>query len=87
MSRPSSRGGAPATPSPLLFVDAVEGDTARLVLSGGAAFSVPVRLLPPGAKEGSWLQASFTLAPPPPDDAAEIRARLGKGDDGGDIKL
>ncbi len=73
--------------TPLLFVDAIEGETARLVLSGGAAFSIPARLLPAGAKEGSWLQASFALAPPPPDAAAEIRARLGRGDDGGDIKL
>lgn len=78
----STRAGAA-----LLFVDAVEGESARLVLPGGSAFSVPVRLLPPGAKEGSWLQASFALAPAPPDDAAEIRARLGQGDDGSDIKL
>ncbi len=73
--------------SPLLFVDAVEGETARLVLSGGQAFSVPLRLLPPGAKEGTWLHASFALAPPPADAGAEIRARLGRDDDGGDIKL
>ncbi len=73
--------------SPLLFVDAIEADTARLVMSGGTAFSMPVRLLPPGVKEGSWLRASFALAPAPPDDAAEIRRRLGRGDDGGDIKL
>ncbi len=72
---------------PLLFVDAVEGETARLVLAGGAAFSIPARLLPAGAKEGSWLQASFALAPAPPDAAAEIRRRLGRDDDGGDIKL
>jgi hypothetical protein len=44
-------------------------------------------LLPAGAQEGSWLRASFVLAPPPPDDGAAIRAKLGKGDDGGDIKL
>lgn len=85
MSRVASSGVPPA--SPLVYVDAVEGEIARLVLSGGTAFSVPVRLLPPGAKEGSWLQASFALAPPPPDHAAEIRARLGRDDDGGDIKL
>ncbi|HVY36567.1 MAG TPA: hypothetical protein VHM31_01490 [Polyangia bacterium] len=72
---------------PLLFVDAVEADTARLVAAGGVAFTLPVRWLPPGAKEGSWLRASFVLADPPPDDGAQIRARLGRGDDGGDIKL
>ncbi|HVT07147.1 MAG TPA: hypothetical protein VHO67_06800 [Polyangia bacterium] len=72
---------------PLLFVDAVEAETARLVGAGGAAFTVPLRLLPAGAKEGSWLRASFVLVDPPPDDGAQIRARLGRGDDGGDIKL
>jgi hypothetical protein len=76
MSRPTS---------PLLFVDAVEAGTARLVLSDGVAFSIPARLLPPGAKEGSWLEFSLALAPAPPDAAAEIRARLGRDDDGGDI--
>ncbi|HXU63626.1 MAG TPA: hypothetical protein VN962_18135 [Polyangia bacterium] len=86
MSRPPAPGAAPAAP-PLLFVDAIEGERARLVISGGASFSVPVRLLPAGVKEGSWLHASFVVAPPPPDGAAEIRARLGRGDDGDDIKL
>jgi hypothetical protein len=71
----------------LLFVDAIEADTARLVGAGGVAFSVPSRLLPAAAKEGSWLRAEFVLTDAPPDDAAEIRARLGRGDDGGDIKL
>lgn len=95
MSRPESgRGARQAGPDPggadappLLYVDAVEAETARLLLPGGTAFSVPARLLPAGAKEGSWLHASFTVANPPPDDAAEIRRRLGRGDDGGDIKL
>ena len=71
----------------LLFVDAIEADTARLVGTGGVAFTVPSRLLPAGAKEGSWVRAGFVLTDPPPDDAAEIRRRLGRGDDGGDIKL
>lgn len=81
--RSDEAAGTPA----LLFVDAIEGDTARLVITGGAAFSIPARLLPTGAKEGSWLRASFALAPAPADDAAATRARLGRGDDGGDIKL
>ncbi|MFL5305281.1 MAG: hypothetical protein ACJ8F1_08710 [Polyangia bacterium] len=81
--KPSSN----TTDSSLLFVDAIESGTARLVGSGGAAFTVPARLLPAGAKEGSWLRAAFVLTDPPPDDAAEIRRRLGRGDDGGDIKL
>jgi len=69
-----------------LFVDAIEGGTARL-LAGTEAFSVPVRLLPPGTKEGTWLSASFVAVPAPPDPAGEIRRRLGRDDDGGDIKL
>jgi hypothetical protein len=74
-------------PASLLFVDAIEAGIARLVPSGGAAFTVPSRLLPAGAKEGSWLRGAFVLTDPPPDDAAEIRRRLGRNDDGGDIKL
>lgn len=83
MSKPTS---TEAEQPVLLFVDAIEGETARLLL-GTAALTVPSRVLPAGAKEGSWLRASFALAPPPPDAAAEIRRRLGRDDDGGDIKL
>lgn len=71
---------------PLLFVDAIESGTARLLL-GVEAFSVPARLLPPGAKEGSWVRLSFELAPTPPDEADALRRKLGRDDDGGDIKL
>ena len=70
----------PNTTDPsLLFVDAIEADTARLVGAGGVAFTVPARLLPAGAKEGSWLRAAFVLTDAPPDDAAEIRRTLGPG--------
>jgi hypothetical protein len=72
--------------STTLFVDAIEGEIARL-LAETEAFSVPVRLLPPGTREGTWLSATFVAVPPPPDDAAEVRRRLGRHDDGGDIKL
>ncbi len=72
----------------LLFVDAIEGGTARLLL-GVEAFNLPARLLPAGAKEGSWVRLSFQIAPAPPDeDAADaLRRKLGGDDDGGDIKL
>ena len=72
----------------LLFVDAIEAGTARLLL-GVEAFNVPARLLPAGAKEGSWVRLSFDIAPAPPDDhdADALRRKLGNGDDGGDIKL
>ncbi|HXJ21320.1 MAG TPA: hypothetical protein VMT03_13905 [Polyangia bacterium] len=72
--------------STTLFVDAIEGGIARL-LAGTEAFSVPVRLLPPGTREGTWLSASFVVVPPPPDRGEQIRRRLGRNDDGGDIKL
>jgi hypothetical protein len=72
----------------LLFVDAIEAGSARLLL-GVDAFNVPARLLPVGAKEGSWVRLSFELAPAPPDaDRTDaLRRKLGHGDDGGDIKL
>jgi hypothetical protein len=72
----------------LLFVDAIEADSARLLM-GVEAFNVPARLLPAGAKEGSWVRLSFEIAPAPPDDAAAdaLRGKLGRGDDGGDLKL
>jgi hypothetical protein len=80
----ASGGGAARTV--VLFVDAVEDDWARLVL-GDEAFDVPVRLLPPGTGEGAWLTASFAPAPAPPDGGGALRQKLGKDDDGGDIKL
>ena len=72
----------------LLFVDAIEAGTARLLL-GVEAFTVPARLLPAAAKEGSWVRLSFQIAPAPADDAAAdaLRGKLGRGDDGKDIKL
>ncbi len=82
MSSPNVR-----EPASLFFVDAIEAQTARLLGADGVAFTVPARLLPAAAKEGSWLHATFLLADAPADHAAEIRRRLGRGDDGGDIKL
>jgi hypothetical protein len=54
---------------------------------GVDAFAVPARLLPPGTKEGTWVRLSFESAPAPPDDAEALRRKLGRDDDGGDIKL
>jgi len=70
----------------LLFVDAIEAGSARLLL-GVDAFNVPARLLPPGAKEGSWLHLSLEIAPARPDEAEALRRKLGQGDDSEDIKL
>jgi hypothetical protein len=71
---------------PLLFVDAIEAGTARL-LAGVDAFSLPARLLPAGTQEGSWLRLSLEPAPPPPDDGGALRRKLGRDDDGRDIEL
>jgi hypothetical protein len=84
----AERGTAKDGNPPLLFVDAIENGRARLLL-GRDAFEVPAALLPPGAREGSWLRWSLALAPAPADDdqGAALRAKLGRGDDGGDIDL
>jgi hypothetical protein len=71
---------------PLLFVDQIDDGWAHLLL-GEEAFDVPVRLLPEGTKEGTWLRWWFAFAPAPPDVGAAIRRKLQQGDDGGDIKL
>jgi hypothetical protein len=85
---PTTRGvaGKAASTKDLLFVDAIEDEYARLLL-GVEAFDVPTRLLPKGAKEGTWLRLTMRLTVPPPDEGAAIRRRLGRGDDGRDIKL
>jgi hypothetical protein len=70
----------------LLFVDQIENGWAHLLL-GEEAFDVPVRLLPDGTQEGTWLRWSLAVAPAPSDAGAAIRRKLQKGDDGGDIKL
>ena len=69
------------------FVDAVEGESARLLI-GEDAFTVPRALLPSDVVEGSWLRLAVTIIPRPPgDDTDERRRRLGADDPGGDIKL
>jgi hypothetical protein len=69
-----------------LFVDAIEAGRARLLL-GEEAFTIPARLLPKGAREGSWIRLSAAVVPAPPSRAAAIRAKLAKDDPGGPIKL
>jgi hypothetical protein len=73
-------------PEPLLFVDAIEEGHARLVL-GEEAFTIPARLLPRNAREGSWIRLSIGVVPAPASDAAALRRKLARGDPGGPIKL
>lgn len=77
---------APRPTATRAFVDAVEGATARLVV-GDRAFDVPRTLLPPGVREGAWIEIAITEADAPPDDTEARRSRLGRGDPGGNIKL
>jgi hypothetical protein len=88
-SAKTSRSGEVKSPAPpLLFVDAVENERARLLL-GREAFEVPAALLPRGAREGSWLRWSMELAPAPADEdqGNTLRSKLGRDDDGGDLDL
>ena len=82
----AARPGGGDSPADLLFVDAIEGDKARL-LWGTEAFDVPVGLLPAGTREGAWLRLSLSAAPAPPDEGGALRDKLSRDDDGGDIKL
>ena len=78
----SSNGNSKTT---AVFVDSVEEGLARLEL-GEQAFTVPAALLPDGAEEGTWLNLTATVMPPPSDPDA-LRRKLGKDDPGGPIKL
>lgn len=70
------------------FVDAIDGDRARLVfIDGENTLEVPARMLPSETREGAWVWLSLTPAPPPPDDVEARRKRLSRDDDGGDFQL
>jgi hypothetical protein len=86
MSKTTPKNETTGTNAPLLYVDAIENDRARLVLDEDA-FTVPARLLPDGAREGSWIRLSGRVVPAPPSDAAKIREKLARDDPGGPIKL
>jgi hypothetical protein len=70
-----------------VFVDALEGESARLLL-GEEAFTVPRAVVPADAVEGSWIRITMAVIPRPAgDDTDERRRRLGAEDPGGDIEL
>lgn len=70
-----------------LFVDQVEGDVARVLADAEQVLTVPLALLPPGVREGDWVELTVGIIDPPPSDAAELRQRLAKDDPGGPLKL
>ena len=69
-----------------LFVDALEDDEA-LVLLGDKRYALPRALLPPGAREGSWLRLSVDPGQKLGEEIEARRERLLRLDAGGDIKL
>lgn len=69
-----------------LFVDEVEGARVRVLL-GERALEVPLELLPPGVREGDWVQMEVGIIPAPPSDTEERRRHLAKDDPGGPLKL
>jgi hypothetical protein len=70
----------------VLLVDSVEDGHARLVLDD-EAFTIPAHLLPPGAREGDWIELSVGVVPAPTSNADALRKKLARGDRGGPIKL
>lgn len=77
----------------LAYVDGIEEGTARLVLRDARgewrSYDLPRSLLPTDAREGLWIELVTRLTTPPPEAeaTAALRARLGRGDKGGDIAL
>ena len=69
-----------------LFVDEIADGVARL-LRGTEVVSLPANLLPPGAREGAWVELSVGIISAPPDDTYERRKKLAADDPGGPIKL
>jgi hypothetical protein len=76
----------PSSRSTRLFVDEIDGASARL-LRDEEVVSLPVALLPAGVREGDWVQLDVGIVEPPPSDAEERRRQLAKDDPGGDFKL
>ena len=70
----------------LLFIDAIEDDEAWVLL-GEARHRLARALLPPGAREGTWLRLSLDTSQKVGEEIEARRARLVRGDPGGDVKL
>jgi hypothetical protein len=70
----------------LLFVDAIEDDEVRVLL-GEQRHVLPRALLPPGAREGSWLRLALAPSQKVGEEIEARRARLLRSDPGGKVKL
>ncbi len=69
-----------------LFLDAIADDDAWILL-GEQRHRLARALLPPGAREGSWLRLSVDHTRKVSEEIEARRARLSRGDPGGDVKL
>lgn len=68
------------------YVDQIDAGHASVISPKGDARVVALADLPRGVQEGHYVSGG-QIVPPPPDDAAPIRARLAAGDTGGPINL
>jgi len=69
-----------------LFIDAIEDDEVRVLL-GEEPYRLPRALLPPGAREGTWLHLSLDHSQKLGEAIEARRARLSRSDPGGKVKL
>lgn len=72
-----------APPVASIFVDEIDGTIARVVQQD-RVFCVPASLLPVGTREGMTLKITITS---PKTDSADLRAQMGRDDDGATIEL
>lgn len=90
---PAAAPQAAAPPTHLAYVDAIEGDVARVLFADRAGewrpFTLPLHVLPADIKENSWVSLRGHTHDPPPwaESVRSLRARLGRDDDGGDFSL
>ena len=93
---PSASSPAPASASHAgdwVYVDGIEDDMARVLIIDSAGewqpFFLPLRVLPAGLKENTWISLHSHRQPSPPwaDSVRALRERLGRDDDGGDFSL
>ncbi len=70
----------------LLFIDAIEDEEAWVLL-GDVRHRLARALLPPGAREGVWLRLSVDTSQTVGQEIEARRARLVRGDPGGNVKL
>jgi hypothetical protein len=72
--------------SVLLFIDALEDDDAWVLL-GEKRHRLARALLPPAAREGSWLRLSVDRSQKLGEEIEARRSRLLGSDRGGNVKL